>query len=147
MILSEIEDRDDIEDIVARFYDSMLKDPIIGFIFTDVAKIHLESHLPIIVDFWHDSLFGSKLYQRNTLLKHIEIHEKMPLRAGHFTRWLHLFNKAVTERHQGKLADQMLETADRIAKTITAAIQGSKRSELRLTLNDLQTSSKDEKTE
>ena len=91
----------------------------IGSIFTDVARIHLQSHLPIIVDFWHDSLFGSKLYQRNTLLKHLEIHEKMPLRAGHFTRWLYLFNQAVTARHHGSYAKQMLESADRIAKTIT----------------------------
>ena len=135
---SEIQDRSDIEDIVARFYDSMLQDPIIGFIFTDVAKIHLESHLPIIVDFWHDSLFGGNLYQGNTLLKHLDIHEKMPLRAGHFTRWLYLFNQAVTERHDGKKVEQMLETADRIAKTITAAIQGGKRSQLALSLGDLE---------
>lgn len=134
MSKKDVLERADIEDIVARFYEVMLKDPIVGFIFTDVAKIHLEEHLPIIVDFWSDVVFKQKLYQGNTLQKHLEIHQKMPLKPGHFTRWLYLFDKAVNAHHQGANARLMVERAELVAKSISAAIVKAKRSDMKLRL-------------
>jgi len=124
----------DIEDIVTRFYQVMLKDSIIGFIFTDVAKINLEHHLPIIIDFWDDSLFKHNNYSGNTLQKHMDIHQEMPLRPGHFTRWLFLFNKAVDERHQGENAERMKTRAELVAKSISAALVKGKRGDMNLVL-------------
>ncbi|MFT6409025.1 MAG: hemoglobin [Arenicella sp.] len=126
--------RSDIEDIVARFYDVMLKDPIIGFIFTNVANISLEHHLPIIVDFWDDSLFKNSNYSGNTLQKHLNIHQKMPLRPGHFTRWLFLFNRAVDYRHAGENAERMKSRAELVAKSIAAALVKGKRGDMNLVL-------------
>jgi len=134
MSKKDVLERADIEDIVTRFYEVMLKDPIVGFIFTDVAKIHLEEHLPIIVDFWSDVVFKQKLYQGNTLQKHLDIHQKMPLKPGHFTRWLYLFDKAVNDHHQGKNAGLMIERAELVAKSISAAIVKAKRSDMKLRL-------------
>ena len=88
MSKNDVTARADIEDIVARFYAAVLDDPIIGFIFTDVAKIELEHHLPIIVNFWADNLFKLKAvvaehqYTGNPLQKHLEVHQKLPLRPG-----------------------------------------------------------------
>ena len=126
--------RADIEDIVERFYDAVLQDPIIGFIFNDVAKINLEHHLPLIVDFWADNLFQQQSYKGNTLQKHLDIHQQMPLRPGHFTRWLFLFNKAVDQRHEGENACLMKQRAERVAKSISAALVKSKRGNMRLVL-------------
>ena len=139
MSKKDVTQRADIENIVARFYQVMLNDPIIGFIFTDVAKIHLESHLPIIVDFWHDSLFlqgriGERKYTNNTLQKHLEINAKMPLKPGHFTRWLFLFDQAVLQNHEGVNADRMLRRAEVVAKSISASISEQKRSDMNLVL-------------
>lgn len=134
--MNDVHKREDIDDIVGRFYAAMLKDPIIGFIFTDVVKIHLESHLPIIGDFWQDSLFTTNLYNNNTLAKHLDVHAKMPLKEGHFTRWLYLFRQAVTEKHRGENVDAMLNIADRIAKTISASLNNKKRSKMQLSLDD-----------
>ena len=132
--------RADIEDIVARFYATVLDDGIIGFIFTDVAKIELEHHLPIIVNFWADSLFqfkdadGKNSYTGNPLQKHLEVHQKLPLRPGHFTRWLFLFNKAVDAQHQGLNAQAMKNKAEQVAKSISAALVKAKRSDMKLVL-------------
>ena len=134
MSKKDVLERADIEDIVKRFYEVMLKDPIVGFIFTDVAKVHLEEHLPIIVDFWSDVVFKQKLYQGNSLQKHLDIHQKMPLKPGHFTRWLYLFDKAVNERHQGENTCLMIERAELVAKSISAAIVKAKRSDMKLRL-------------
>ena len=60
----------------------------------------------------------------------------MPLKEGHFTRWLYLFDKAVTEKHEGDNVKAMLKTADRIAKTISASLGDKKRAGLRLSLSD-----------
>lgn len=131
---NDVINRADIEDIVARFYETMLQDPIVGFIFTDVAKIDLEHHLPLITDFWADSLFRERNYHGNPLRKHLEIHEKLPLVPGHFTRWLYLFNKAVDEKHQGSNAEQMKFRAEMVAKSISAAISDRKRADMNLVL-------------
>lgn len=133
-MLKDVSNRTDIEEIVARFYDAALKDPIVGFIFTDIAKIDLELHLPIIVNFWSDSLFRENSYFGNPLKKHLEISAQLPLKPGHFTRWLYLFNKTVDESFAGEMAEQMKQKAEMVAKSISAAITDQKRSEMTLTL-------------
>lgn len=134
MSKKDVLERADIEDIVARFYETMLKDPIVGFIFTDVVNIDLAHHLPLIVDFWSDSLFKENRYQGNPLRKHLEVHERMPLTPGHFTRWLYLFERAVNEKHTGPNADSMLSRAEMVAKSISASITAQKRGDMNLVL-------------
>lgn len=134
MVEHDVIDRADIEDIVARFYQTVLGDPIIGFIFTDIAKIDLEHHLPIIVDFWADALFTGKRYRGNPLRTHVDIHKKVPLKPGHFTRWLFLFNRAVDEKHAGTNANLMKHRAEMVAKSISAAIAERKRGDMNLVL-------------
>lgn len=131
---SDVTTREDISDIVDRFYDEMLKDAIVGFIFTDVANIQLQHHLPIIVDFWNDILFKQNSYQGNALQKHLEINELIKLKSGHFTRWLYLFNKAVDHKHKGENAVLMKARAEMVAKTISATIDQRKKGEMTLTL-------------
>ncbi len=134
MSKKDVLQRSDIEDIVARFYAVTLKDPIVGFIFTDVAQINLEHHLPIIVNFWSDVVFKEHNYSGNTLQKHIDVHRKMSLRTGHFTRWLFLFNKAVEEFHSGENARLMMSRAELVAKSIAAALVNGKRADMNLVL-------------
>ena len=133
-MIKDVTTRADIEEIVARFYDAMLKDPIVGFIFTDIVKIDLEHHLPIIVNFWADSLFKESQYKGNPLRKHLDINEKLPLKPGHFTRWLYLFEKAVDENHKGNNAQEMKRRAEMVAKSFSAAITDQKRNDMNLTL-------------
>jgi len=134
MLKNDVLQRSDIEDIVTRFYEVMLNDPIVGFIFTDVANIDLEQHRPIIINFWSDVVFREHNYSGNTLQKHLEVHQKIPLRAGHFTRWLFLFNKAVDERHAGENAQLMKSRAELVAKSISAALIKGKRGDMNLVL-------------
>lgn len=136
--MKDVLNRHDLELLIADFYEAMLKDPIVGFIFTDVAKINLEDHLPIIVDFWQDVLFrqarNPKAYTGNALAKHVELSQKIPLKAGHFTRWLYLFFKAVDSNFEGENADKIKQRAELVAKSISAAIDSGKKSSLNLVL-------------
>ena len=60
--VSDIETRADCERLVRAFYGRALEDPIIGFIFTDVAKLDLEAHVPRITSFWETILLGAQSY-------------------------------------------------------------------------------------
>lgn len=133
---NDVQDRGDIADIVDRFYAAMLEDSIIGYIFTDVAKIDLKHHLPLIVDFWEDSLFRTRHYSGNTLQKHLDISAKLPLKPGHFTRWLYLFNKALDKNHEGPNVELMKSRAEMVAKAISASIVDGKRADMKLVLGD-----------
>ena len=116
--MKDIENRADIELLIAKFYEKMLKDQIIGFIFTDIAKIDLEEHLSIICDFWETILFMKPVYKRGpeVMNVHHELNKKIALKKGHFTRWLYLFSTTVDELYAGEMAEKAKERADSIAK-------------------------------
>ena len=144
MNLKDVEHRADIEIIVEKFYEQVLADPIIGFIFVDIVKIDLASHLPLIVNFWSDVLFhkplpdkkdGSKtLYKGNVLNKHLQVNSLVALKPGHFTRWLYLFNQVIKQRFLGKNSELMMARAELIAQSISAAITNQKKSAMNLVL-------------
>ena len=106
--LSDIKDRADIDLLMRHFYSRALADPVIGYIFTDVAKLDLEHHLPIIGDFWETLLFRTGNYARHgrtPLFVHGDLHQKSPLRAEHFSRWLEIFGEAVDTNFAGENAE------------------------------------------
>ena len=117
--LHDIENRDDCERLVRAFYSRALTDPLIGWIFTDVAKLDLEHHLPIIGDFWESLLFGTPTYQkhgRNPMLVHKDLHEKSELVLQHFERWLEIFTKTVDDLFEGENAEHLKMRAGAIAE-------------------------------
>ena len=60
----DITDRKDIELLVDIFYERLLKDDSINYIFTDVAKIDIKTHIPVITDFWESILLNKITYRR-----------------------------------------------------------------------------------
>jgi hemoglobin len=48
----DIQTRADVDDLMNRFYARAMSDAVIGYIFTDAAELDLETHLPVIGDFW-----------------------------------------------------------------------------------------------
>jgi hemoglobin len=116
--MKDIETRKDIDALMGKFYQRAFADDKIGFIFTDVVKLDLEHHLPIIGDFWDSLLLGAKNYQkrgRNPLQIHGEINQKTPLTIEHFRRWLEIFRKTTDEMFTGERADFAKSRAESIA--------------------------------
>ena len=62
--MSDIESRADIDFLMRVFYKKALADDVIGYIFTEVAHLDMEHHMPIIGDFWETVLFQSGDYAR-----------------------------------------------------------------------------------
>ncbi len=113
--MADIENRKDLETLITLFYQRALLDKKIGFIFTDVAKINLEEHIPIICDFWEAALFQKNTYKKNAIKIHQDLNDKVKLIADHFESWLSLFNTCVDENFGGNNAEMIKIRARSIA--------------------------------
>ena len=119
----DIETRADVEQLVRRFYGQAMEDPIIGFIFTDVAKLDLEAHVPRITDFWETILLGGDSYRGGAFRPHAELHLKVGLREGHFDRWLQLWFGTVDELFAGDRANVAKIHALRVARAFLSRLE------------------------
>lgn len=111
----DIETREDLLELVRQFYVKLLNDPSISYLFTDVAKINLQEHLPVLVDFWDMILFGSNTYEKNAMQPHLAMHAQSPLSKEHFVTWLNYFRETVDELFDGEKAFLAKERATSIA--------------------------------
>ncbi|MCT4623069.1 MAG: group III truncated hemoglobin [Schleiferiaceae bacterium] len=113
--MSDIESREDVKTLVDTFYAKVLKDETIGYLFTEVAKISLETHMPIMYDFWESVLFGKSVYKGNPMTKHFELNKKSPLLPEHFARWKELWFETLNELFEGERANEAKTRANTIA--------------------------------
>lgn len=112
---ADIETRADCEALVRAFYGRALTDPVIGFLFTDIAKLDLEEHVPRITNFWATILLGARTYGGGAFRPHLELNLQVPLKRGHFERWLYLWRATVNERFSGEHAELAISHAERVA--------------------------------
>ena len=119
----DIESRADCERLVRAFYERALEDPIIGFIFVDVAKLDLEAHVPRIASFWETILLGARSYSGGAFRPHAELHAKVRLREGHFAQWLSLWCRTVDELFAGERAELAKAHAHRVAQAFLHRLQ------------------------
>ena len=121
--LHDIETREDCERLVRAFYGRALEDPIIGWLFVDIAKLDLEAHVPQITSFWETILLDAQTYSGGAFRPHAALHMKARLRAGHFERWLALWGATVDELFAGGRAELAKAHALRVARAFHSRLQ------------------------
>jgi hemoglobin len=89
---------------------------VIGWIFTDVARLDLEAHVPRIASFWETVLLGARSYSGGAFRPHAELNARVRLRGGHFERWLWLWRATVDELFAGPRAELAKAHAQRVAR-------------------------------
>ena len=124
MTTQDIEDRADCERLVRAFYGRALTDPMIGYLFTDVAGLDLEAHVPQITSFWETILLDAHTYNGGAFAPHASLHRIAPLRSGHFERWLALWTTTVDELFAGPRAELAKAHALRVARAFERRLQG-----------------------
>ncbi len=120
--MKDIETREDLEYLLTEFYEVATKDAAIGHHFDN---LDLESHLPIIVDFWEKILFGKPIYFGNPLAIHKVLHDKSPLTPEHFRHWVELFSNKIDENFAGEIADNAKVRAKMIAHALNQRLNES----------------------
>lgn len=118
MPLPDITTREDIDTLLRTFYTEAMADPVIGYLFTDVAKLDLDHHLPVIGAFWETVLLGRPVYTGNPMRPHQQLHALSALRAEHFQRWFAIWAASVEARFSGPVASNALRRAAIIAETM-----------------------------
>lgn len=113
--MKDIENRDDLELLMHAFYSALLDDPAVNYIFTDVAKISLAEHLPLIIDFWEHLLFNTIKYKNNVFEIHKTLHAKSALEKQHFLIWLNHLNRTIDLHFMGEKAEKIKTSALSIA--------------------------------
>lgn len=118
----DIENRKDIQLMVNSFYEKVKADPVIGYIFNDIVKVNWERHLPVMYDFWENSLFFTGNYSGNPLDSHKRLHKLVPLNAKHFDQWNKLFCLTVDELFEGAKASLAKQRAYSISTVMKIKI-------------------------
>jgi hemoglobin len=101
-----------------------MADEKIGWIFTEVAELDLEAHIPRITAFWATNLLDTKTYRGGAFGVHGRLHEKAGgLRQEHFERWLVLWCHTVDELYDGPIAAAAKVHALRLANAFYGRLQ------------------------
>lgn len=114
----DLETRDDIDHLLRDFYSTAMRDEVIGYLFTDVAKLDLATHLPQIGNFWEQVLLQRPVYMGHPIAAHFPLHQAATLQAAHFQRWFVLWDAAIAARFAGPMADQARYRAAVIAESM-----------------------------
>lgn len=120
----DIATRADCERLVRAFYAKAMTDTMIGYLFTDIARLDLEAHVPTITDFWETVLLGGEAYRGGAFAPHASLNRLSPLRGGHFQRWLALWHQTVDEEFAGPTAEEAKRHATRVAQAFHRRLQG-----------------------
>lgn len=113
--MTDINNRKDIELLVNTFYGKVKFNPVLGYIFEDVAKINWETHLPKMYSFWASILLNEKSFSGNPMQKHIALSKITEMSDKEFLVWLHLFDETVDELFRGEKANEAKFRAGSIA--------------------------------
>lgn len=104
----DINNRQDIEKLVGRFYEKVRTDTLLGPVF---SHVDWPKHLPVMYDFWSSMMLGEQSYRGNPFQKHVGL----PIRKEHFEQWVRLFVETVNENFTGSKADEIKNRAQTIA--------------------------------
>ena len=116
--MRDIANRDDLLLLMNAFYNKLLKDDQIKYIFTDVAKIDLPTHIPIITDFWEQNILGTGNYKNNVLQVHRDLDHQSKLSPEHFKIWITHFENTINNNYAGENAEKMKTRALSIANVM-----------------------------
>ncbi len=124
--MKDIQNQDDLFLLVDVFYQKLLADEKISYIFTDVVKIRLEEHLPILVTFWSQAILGTGGYSNNLTQIHLDVNRREYLSPELFKIWLGHFNDAVDHLFSGMKAEKIKVDALNIATVLQIKIAQEK---------------------
>jgi hemoglobin len=109
--MKEIETKEDVELLIAVFYQKLVNDELVSHFFT---HLNLEEHLPRVVQFWSFILLDEAGYSANMMEKHASL----KLDEASFDRWLKLFHETVDQFFVGEKAELAKQRSTLIAWTM-----------------------------
>ncbi|WP_452223537.1 group III truncated hemoglobin [Lacinutrix chionoecetis] len=106
----DITTREDIELLVALFYNKIRKDNVLGPFFNNAIK-DWEQHLNHLTTFWESSLFFTRKLDNKYVGNPLEAHVKVDrdnnssITEMHFGIWLNYWMQTIDELFEGEVAN------------------------------------------
>lgn len=122
--MRDVENRSDLERLLTDFYTKVFADDLIAFFFTDVEPLNMETHIPVITDFWEAIVFGARNYRKNVMEIHQHISAKAMIEKKHLDRWVLLFTQTIDTLFEGPNATLMKQRATSIATLMQIKLGG-----------------------
>lgn len=106
MIKQDIKSREDIFQLVSKFYEKVKKDDRLGPFFNETIK-DWDAHLEHLTTFWESSLFLKTKYYGNPLEAHTKVDAAFnhSITELHFGLWLNLWFETIDELFEGDYAE------------------------------------------
>lgn len=127
---ADLVSRADIEALLRRFYGRVMVDDVLAEPFAELRSKGLESHIPVMADFWATVLFRAGLYRGSALHAHRHVNQRTPLGGSHFVRWLTVWNGTIDEMFRGPIAERAKIQGARIAWAMHRRLTGADSPEL-----------------
>lgn len=109
----------ELTELVARFYERVRDDRVLGPIFNANVK-NWDAHLATMSRFWSSAIYRTGTYSGRPL----DVHRAIPeLRAEHFPRWLGLWHATVEEVVTSDAKAPLKDLAERMAETIGSRLR------------------------
>jgi hemoglobin len=128
--VADLTDRADVEALLRRFYGRVMVDDVLAEPFAELRIRGLDTHIPVMADFWETVLFRAGLYRGSALHAHRQVHQRTPLTSRHFVLWLTAWNNTVDEMFQGSIAEHAKIQGARIAWAMHRRLTGGDTPEL-----------------
>ena len=121
----DIETREELERFLWAFYKKAFLDELIGRFFTEVVPLDLDTHIPVIANFWESIIFNKPSYRKNVMEVHQHISAKAAIEKKHLDRWVLLFSQTVDGHFDGPNATLMKQRATSIATLMQIKLRGN----------------------
>jgi hemoglobin len=115
----DIQELDDVKQLVDSFYGKVRNDILIGPIFDEKIQDRWPQHLSKMYTFWQTVLLGEHTYYGSPFPPHAHL----PVEGEHFDRWLALFSETLNEHFSGKVADEAMWRAQKMAEMFQYKLQ------------------------
>lgn len=99
--------------LVDRFYDKVRVDAELGPVFNQAVS-DWEQHKQLLTSFWCSVARRAQSYRGNPMAAH----QRQPVRAEHFDRWLALWRPTCAEVLDEQAAALMIDYAERIGQSL-----------------------------
>lgn len=123
---NDITNSEDIARLVNQFYDSVLKDELIGPFFTEIAQVNWDEHLPHMIQFWETVLLGKATFEGWPMRTHLMLNQKAAMREEHFVRWTEMWFSIIDENFEGEIANEAKNRAKIMKDLILFKIEQQK---------------------
>lgn len=111
----DILSREDVFELVSRFYSKVRKDELLAPFFTTIK--YWDEHLEQLTTFWESSLFLKTKYFGDPLTAHVKLDKTHGNRIEqkHFGQWMNLWYDTVDELYEGEYAQMAKNRARKMS--------------------------------